>query len=135
MANRMEIISPFTPLADFSVRIKPAIRTDRAEVMDTLHCGDSQRMQEMIDGRRNKGIDIVDVGDIRSPFCDSLVDFTARPEGVYRIKRKPQFLRGPEGPDLVVMPGVEKNFMPVALQKFPLGKSDCVFASELLIEI
>jgi len=77
----------------------------------------------------------MDVGYIRPPFCYRLLDFTARPERVQRIKRKPYLLGGAEGPDLLVMPGVEKDFMPVALQKSLLGKSHRVLAAELLKEI
>ena len=131
----MEIISSLTPLADFAMRIKPAIGTDWSEVMDTLDYGNPQRMQNVVDRRRNKRVDIVDVGDIRSPSCDSLLDFTACSGRVHRIKSKSHLLGGAEGPDLIIMPIVEKDFMSVAVQKVSLGKGYCVFASELLIEI
>jgi hypothetical protein len=77
----------------------------------------------------------VHVGDVRSPFCDRLPDFVNCPKRVDRIKRKPHFLCGAERSDLVIVPAVKKDSMPVALEKFLFGKSYCVFAPELLIEI
>lgn len=89
----------------------------------------------MIDRGRNERIDVMYVRDLRLPRPHNIADFAFRSPGIDRVKDQTKLVSEVVSFDFIIVPRVRKHIVTVVFQELPLGKSNCVFSSESLIEI
>src|ERR1700682_3685232 len=135
MLDGVQVIPKLTTFANLTVDVKPAIWTKRSKVMHYLHNRHIQRMQCVIQRRRNKGIDIVNESYV---WCEILNRLSDLPLGAMRIhsaRDERGFLPQRIALDLVVVPGEGQYLVPIALEEISFRDGCRIFSAELLVEV
>src|SRR5579863_723885 len=117
MLDGMQVIPKLTALANLTVDVKPAIRTKRSKVMHHLYNWHFQRVQRVIQRRRNKGINVVNESYVGGKIFNCLSDLPLSAMRIHRARDERGFFPQRIALDLIVVPGEGQHLVPIAFEE------------------